>query len=486
MPLTVADLQRSGVLDELAKVFNDVGAAHELLERIEFPLARRPVFANTRPIWFWREVCQEIENGLTKGGLRRLLDVASARYPGNLILRGMSPSFHTTPPVGGGKVPPPEEDRFPDPAYGDTQGQAKGTPRVPRVSAIPTGLEFRIRKSSSPTPLSYELELHAPDSDLDIYHRTFGPIVLESDPARYFAEFFKKIQDLPTGPGSPWDIAGDLEDLGSLLYEHLIPRELGEVLTSLLVDDSCVRTLQIQSDEPWIPWELLRLPRTRGHAPFLCEAFATSRWLGDRSPLRELPLRRMAVVAPRNTDLAWVADELEFLLGLADGGREVRRIEARKRTILAALSSASYDGWHFSGHALPKADPNDAEILIEDYEKVTPWNLVGDARDFGETRPLVFLNGCHTGRAGMSLTAVGGWAQAFLKGGAGAFLGTYWTIRDDGGARFARRFYENFVAGTPIAEAVRRARLSIRTPDDPSWLAYTIYAHPLAFCSGVR
>ncbi len=354
----------------------------------------------------------------------------------------------------------------------------------PRVSATHSDLELLIREIPNTTPVSYKLELHAPDPDLEINHITSDPIVLKSDPARYVAGFFKKIQDLPDGRRSLRDIARELKDLGSSIYQELIPSELGKVLGRFLGDEACTWTLQIQSDEPWIPWELLRFPPTQGYAPFLCEAFAISRWLGRRPPLRRLPLRRMAVVAPRYEGLPWVARELQFLFGLNHCGREVNPVDVRKENLLKVMAAAFYDSWHFSGHGLFKDDPNCSEILLEDYEKLTPVNLSGDAKELGVARPLVFLNGCHTGRTGMSLTAVGGWADAFLKAGAGAFLGAYWAISDDRAASFAREFYTTFLNGTGIAEAVRQARLSIRTPDDPTWLAYTVYAHPLAFCPG--
>ncbi len=54
MPLMVADLQRSGVLDEPANGSKHVGAANEHLDVIDFPPGRRPAFAPT-PKSFWPE-----------------------------------------------------------------------------------------------------------------------------------------------------------------------------------------------------------------------------------------------------------------------------------------------------------------------------------------------------------------------------------------------------------------------------------------------
>jgi hypothetical protein len=71
-----------------------------------------------------------------------------------------------------------------------------------------------------------------------------------------------------------------------------------------------------------------------------------------------------------------------------------------------------------------------------------------------------------------------------LDAGAGAFIGASWATRDEPARDFAVAFYREFLRNVPIGEAVRRARLAIRErfPGDPTWLAYVVFAHPLASC----
>lgn len=339
-------------------------------------------------------------------------------------------------------------------------------------------LGLRIRGLPDASRRCFRLELYGPGPDLEC-HRAFGPIRLTGNTSEYFAELFAEVQDLPLeqrGDG----VAEELADLGSDLYRRLVPDELGELLGSLL-DGRSVRTLWIWSDEPWIPWELLRLPEDVGTgSPFLCEAFAVCRWLGDRPPTLRLPLSNMAIVAPRKNPLDWGVEEVRFLLDLRREGRAVREVPAHRKPLRQALASGVHDGWHFCCHGQNEDDPDRATILLEDDARWTPRNLSGDVRRLGEPSPLVFLNSCHSSRTDRSLTGIGGWAEAFIEAGAGAFLGAYWSIDDDRAWRFCRSFYRSFLAGTPIAEAVRRARLAIREPDDSTWLAYTVYAHPLA------
>ena len=88
----------------------------------------------------------------------------------------------------------------------------------------------------------------------------------------------------------------------------------------------------------------------------------------------------------------------------------------------------------------------------------------------------------------MSLTDIGGWASAFLRAGAGAFVGAYWSISDKSSFDFAQELYTHLLTGMPIGEAVQQTRKAInKKPDgdkepvkDPTRLAYTVFADPLA------
>src|SRR4051794_27316913 len=82
-------------------------------------------------------------------------------------------------------------------------------------------------------------------------------------------------------------------------------------------------------------------------------------------------------------------------------------------------------------------------------------------RNLGLASPLVFLNACQTGHGGMSLTDIGGWAREFLKAGAGAFIGTYWSVFDQPACDFAQALYARLLAGEAIGKAVQNARAAI-------------------------
>lgn len=322
----------------------------------------------------------------------------------------------------------------------------------------------------------FDLRLTARDPELDLQERPFGTIEMATGPADFFRQHLKEVAD-----------GEALRARGAYLAEQLLPPDLRKTLSALRHRTGM---LQIVSDDPWIPWEILRIENspesTEVDGPFLCEAFALTRWF---HPIRQtiyLPLSRIAAVIPRDSKLPHAEQEWEDLHTLSGDGRRVERIAARQSEIEKAFRKGEHDGWHFTGHGFFGNRGSDlSEIWLEGDEKLTPVHLGGEAKRIGVKRPLVFLNACETGQAGLSLTDAGGWAPHFLRAGAGAFIGSLWPIGDSQSREFARTFYSGFTSGLPLAEAVQAARQAIRSEDDPTWLAYTIFGHPAAVCRQV-
>jgi CHAT domain-containing protein len=168
-------------------------------------------------------------------------------------------------------------------------------------------------------------------------------------------------------------------------------------------------------------------------------------------------------------------------MALASGDRRVTKIPARFLHVRKALAQGVYDGFHFSGHGLAgEGDPNRSAVRLEAGEEMSAEELCGVVANLGKAKPLVFMNACQIGRTGMSLTDVGGWASQFLRAGAGAFVGAYWSVYDSPARGFASAFYTRLLAGNSVGAAARAARAEVRVDDDPTWLAYTVYADPAA------
>ena len=136
---------------------------------------------------------------------------------------------------------------------------------------------------------------------------------------------------------------------------------------------------------------------------------------------------------------------------------------------------------HFACHG--SFDPEEHEqsiIYLEGGDKLKSRDIAGERRNFGKDRPFVFINACQTGRADFSLVGIGSWADKFVNAKSSGFLGSSWEVNDGLAYRFSESFYSALRRGDTIGEAMKEARTEIRGEPDPTWLAYTLYADPLA------
>ncbi|MEM9557434.1 MAG: CHAT domain-containing protein [Acidobacteriota bacterium] len=323
--------------------------------------------------------------------------------------------------------------------------------------------------------------LDANDRDRGPSHETYGPVRWLSDVQEFADETCRALASWVAAAPSPRAAAvaeRQIESRGLELARRAVPEALRRRLAALSAPD---RRLQIVSTEPWLPWQLCRLERVEaagGGGLFLCEAFVLTHFPpGLRQPTR-FPLERLAIVAAADT-LPAAHAELERLEALvATSDRRIDRVEPRLPEVLEALDSGGYDAWHFVGHALfDPRHPDGSMLHLDDGRGLTPRDLLA-CPGFGLRRPLVVWNGCATARTGQALTGLGGWPQAVLEAGAGAFLGTSWAVADELAGRLSAVLYEQLLGGATLAEATQAGRDEIRVPGDPSWVAYCLYANP--------
>lgn len=357
------------------------------------------------------------------------------------------------------------------------------TQNIAAVQVATPDLSLHIEEVQQNNQRGFVIYLTAADTGLGLNLEKYGPVYFQSDPGPYFAGLFRSIEGLPNASQQEQERAArELEGLGVYLFENLLPQPVQTLLWSL---QNKVRSIFLQSSEPWVPWELCRLTGDQGgkrvEGPFLCEAFDVTRWLPGTGLKPALRLNNVAVVAPDSSNLPYTVPETDFLLKLSGGARKFNRLPARYLELYKALCDGAYDGWHFSGHgAVRGSDPNKAEMLLDQQETLTPYRISGAAANLGRSVPLVFLNACQIGAGGMALTDIGGWARQFLEAGAGAFIGAQWAIMDRTAFFFTKELYPRLLKGQNVAEAVRESRLAVRAAGDSTWLAYTVFAHPLA------
>lgn len=246
-----------------------------------------------------------------------------------------------------------------------------------------------------------------------------------------------------------------------------------------------------------IPWEILYVSdprRAAAEQPLRIEQFlgmcGATRWVYDAPrPINITVHRRRArYLCPAYTDprlrLTLTQDERE-LVRSTFGAAVIRPGDA---PAVSTAVAGGFDLLHFAGHGVWTQSPPEQRLLLARYRTQDPppesvysaSDLRRDLPDLSARRPLVFLNACDVGRIANSAPGSGGFPEAFVRGGAGIFIGCSWAVDDNRASRFASDLYTGLIDGKTIATAATVARRASLLSADVSGLAYAIYADPRA------
>lgn len=458
-------------------------------------------------------VGQQIELGLTRGEwpLRLVVNLVAVK-PEDFLIRGLSyglievPRMRDSEPLTFTLIPQSLGEK--DIAIQFEQMEATGLDYVvtthlhTTVVATPAEQAGNAEVRHAPTLTSAS---NPPDATIYIKHmhglhyniyariakdaqQAELPLIDEIDfpqtPAAYISSLFADLDSKTNGGLSRAEYDTEVRRIGNKLYKELFQEDGFKRFYWTTLDAlSEEATVQIISDEPYIPWEILRPYSARpdgrlvSDAHYFCERFALSRWLTESGQrMNQLPLLKVKVVAPR-TDLQWVENEvvaIQEIPGLkVDVLRTMQELEH-------FLTKGEADVLHFACHGAFQANNPGRSFLQIGTRYLQPDDLVGEDCSFGSVHPLVFLNACESGQQGIGLTGLDGWAKAFLNAGVGFFIGSVWKTTDVLAYQFARTFYQRLLAGDSVSEAMRQARKAIVRSGDATYLSYTLYAHPRA------
>ncbi len=359
--------------------------------------------------------------------------------------------------------------------------------------------ELRIMDVRNGPEVRYRFELYSPSLKL---LKEFKSEDMKEDVQSFVNRLYKDIEGrwLST-KGDQADFAAEMRAIGSELFSKLFPPELQQILWEHR--DEITSILAI-STEPFIPWEvvLVKNPAAKGmgDSRFLAE-MGLVRWLYEAGwPPNGLRIRegRARYVIPKYPLKEYVlvgaqqeATDLQQLFGAVS-------VTPQPSPVRDLLSEKSFDLLHFACHAGAEGDDvSKGRILLEgrieqvgNEMKYIPATIdatvVGEYANMQEadgTRPVVVLNACQAGRGGYRLSSTGGFAQSFLKGGAGAFIGALWSVGDQPARTFTVEFYRQLLNKETVAKAATLARAKAKSAGDATWLAYVVYAHPNAVLS---
>jgi hypothetical protein len=252
--------------------------------------------------------------------------------------------------------------------------------------------------------------------------------------------------------------------------------------------------IYVASDEPLLPWEIMRPSRLRQNAPdetrpdVLGVEFALGRWVrgDDKPPPPTLPVSDSLLIAARYPQADKKLDPTieRDVLKRHFGGHQLQ--EATYRYFTEHLENNAASLLHFVCHGA--ADEDDTAIFLDDWEKCTSAELrrnKGLAAACADRSPIVFLNACEGGLSSPGLGPGGaGFPEAFSALGARAIIAPLWPVTMKSAPLVAKAIYEQAQADPerPLADIL--AELRARSYDDEaesfddSWAAYCLFGDP--------
>jgi hypothetical protein len=294
-----------------------------------------------------------------------------------------------------------------------------------------------------------------------------------------------------------------LEGVAAQIADKL-PVEFWKLLRSVAtkVTDRPI-TLQLNSAEPYVPWELALVepPIDPARPSFLGAQVAMGRWiLGDRNiaspPRHARSIRAMAVMAgmyKSTAGLIPLPQAIEEAKALTQSFAAMPAVPldctaANFQTLLEAKINFNFNSIggvecvHFAGHGeVDPTRPGDAAIYLNDGQPITP--LFFRNCTLGKTNgPFLFLNACMVGAAGHMLGDYGGFPGNCLAGGFCGLVAPLWAVNDSVAKSFAIEFYREALsaqASVSLAEILRQLRAKYdRQHPVSSYLAYVYYGNP--------
>lgn len=360
-------------------------------------------------------------------------------------------------------------------------------------------LEIRVLVEQSGKEARITYVLHSPNKKVDFYYQAIrGPMLLDYvDFRRKLISMLSSVERIAEGKEinrtdlSPEQIHERLVSIGQELYHQLFSTI--EFRKAYQGFRDRVSTIQISSDEAWIPWELIRPydDELGIDDDFWAAKFQMARWLPNgRPPVSELSIET-AVFADASSVKGYSAlpiahEEVEFLIrSFEQWGVKTEIAPTNWEGLISRMRLGKVQLWHFSGHGdFHKDDPNASPIILPSGQFLQPIDIQSTIESkLKSERPIVFLNACRVAQREFGLVRIDGWITKFIDTcRVGAFIGPMWSVRDDLAEKLSTAFYKYLKEGESIGSALHMARRDVRSADqyDPTWLSYTLYADPNA------
>ncbi|MCJ2041038.1 CHAT domain-containing protein [Methylobacterium sp. J-059] len=288
-----------------------------------------------------------------------------------------------------------------------------------------------------------------------------GYLSLGDDPARFAQRMRAEVAGLR--PGQHEDA---LRGYGQEIWERT-PADFQELYWTLRDNAGPDFPIQIVTDEPHIPWELMQpfddASGRGGDHLFLDHPVA--RWIGSAEGhlWQDLPSGRIASFAPvyaesayelpfAEDEAAWLCAELGAVPCTPKRGPFLDLLrEGWRHGPVAAV--------HFAGHGSFDDAGRNGILMTDGWVSATE---VGQSRNVlgNQYRSMAILNACDVGASAHSLGTMSGWASALAKRRYGGLVAPLWPVSDPHASDVIRTMTRSLYRDhATLGQAVRIGRL---------------------------
>jgi hypothetical protein len=275
-----------------------------------------------------------------------------------------------------------------------------------------------------------------------------------------------------------------IDAFGDQLWE-LTPVMFRDAYWALVDHYRRVLTIQFVSDDPHVPWELMR-PSTEDettvHQPLALQQIV-ARWIEqyDGDMRNSVPGGRLVSIEPK-----YKSARLQLSANPAETEERMKAlgadsVDGTRDAFLGLLRNPKPDPpvalLHFTGHGVFDATIASAsEIKLEGGDSLSALEVKSKDVQLGRAcGSLVFFNACEVGATGSVFGEVGGWADAFLDRKFRAFIAPLWAVDESDARTVAADLLERIYAKrAPIGAALREIRTAY-ADKSPTFFSYLYY-----------
>jgi hypothetical protein len=364
-------------------------------------------------------------------------------------------------------------------SFTDADAKTTGTLAFVAEATAPDLTVHIHRDTQTPTKL-YWLLCPAAAHRAYVTENVGAEATLPDEPSAFVQALFKTAGTSPRGGH-----VAVMQGIGEVLW-NLVPASVRTNYWKLRDALGAEFSIQFLTDEPWIPWELMRPVREgAAGAQLLAETHPVARGLlayPDRLRPKLPATGERLTIAPdyshRQPPLPALAQAVAESSSLKDRFHATAVEPCTAKMLLDILQDqrgTPIQLIHFAGHGAFNAQALFSTIAFEDADvrvaQIRRQEVVLGAK----YKTFIILNACEVGATGDVLGAVGGWAEAFAYRDFSGFLAPLWAVFD-GHAKIAMEAFLDAVLDKkqPVGRALRDVRRE-NGAQSATFLSYVYY-----------